>query len=212
MYNEEQTDTQKKAIALICAERKSQDDKWGQQLHSPEIWLAILAEEVGEMSQQILADAFGKEKHGNGTSSYICELIQVAAVAMAMLESALIACECHQGVVKRLDAAKDALRRESLDSSSEVPEEDIVTSSSYLGKLEEEIDQRTAELKVLLDKYKESVRLSAKEKLLPADHCLNMLLDTDTTVVRTLFSSRPDNHAARIANGLTNAYHTSWGD
>lgn len=62
----------------IQAERRRQDEKFGVQDHSPEKWLAILVEEVGEVAQAIL----------QGTvEDYREEVVQVAAVAVAILEA-----------------------------------------------------------------------------------------------------------------------------
>jgi NTP pyrophosphatase (non-canonical NTP hydrolase) len=62
----------------ILAERERQDEKWGEQNHLPDWWNCILVEEVGESCQAILK--------GNG-KAYRKEMIQVAAVAIAALES-----------------------------------------------------------------------------------------------------------------------------
>ena len=67
----------KKILYEIVCERKKQDDKWGEQNHAPEFWLAILVEEVGEVGKAICEH---KEKE------YRLELIQVAAVALSMVE------------------------------------------------------------------------------------------------------------------------------
>ena len=75
------------AIALtlqqIHQERNEQTRKWGVQDHSPEMWLAILVEEVGEVAKEIA------ESHVKlfNTKRYRQELIQVAAVAAAAVES-----------------------------------------------------------------------------------------------------------------------------
>jgi NTP pyrophosphatase (non-canonical NTP hydrolase) len=61
----------------ICGERENQDLKWGEQNHHPERWLSILVEEVGEASKEI-CEYNGKK--------YREEMIQVAAVALSMLE------------------------------------------------------------------------------------------------------------------------------
>lgn len=66
-------------LTAIQAERDRQDDRWGEQHHGPDGWLAILIEEVGEVARAIL--------EGRGTQ-YHDELVQVAAVAIAALESA----------------------------------------------------------------------------------------------------------------------------
>lgn len=62
----------------IRDERARQDAKWGSQRQlSPYTWMTILMEEVGESAQAAL------EKDPN----YEVELVQVAAVAVAALES-----------------------------------------------------------------------------------------------------------------------------
>lgn len=66
-----------KAIKLTFSERIKQDKKWGLQRHSREKWLTILMEEVGELAKEAL------EKND---ANYMEELIQVAAVSIAMLE------------------------------------------------------------------------------------------------------------------------------
>lgn len=73
----------------IQAERQRQDDKWGVQNHDPITWCAILGEEVGEVNKAAL-EAYFKKESSRGTKSlkdYREELIQVAAVAVAMIES-----------------------------------------------------------------------------------------------------------------------------
>ena len=80
------------AIVLIHVEgeRHKQDRKWGPQNHSPLEWMAILVEEVGEAQKEAL------EHHWAGTHypadefrlvRLRAELIQVAAVAVAAIES-----------------------------------------------------------------------------------------------------------------------------
>jgi NTP pyrophosphatase (non-canonical NTP hydrolase) len=66
----------------ICAERLHQDVKHGVQDHAPAAWCLILGEEVGEVNRAAL------ENHFNGASldNYRAELIQVAAVAVSMIE------------------------------------------------------------------------------------------------------------------------------
>ena len=65
-------------IALILKERQKQDEKWGEQTHDVYKWLAILGEEVGEANKAALEDS---------RSDLISELIQIGAVAVAMIES-----------------------------------------------------------------------------------------------------------------------------
>ena len=75
-------------IEAIKGERVNQDNKWGLQNHSPIEWLAILTEEVGEVSKEALEYHFHKVYKDTGQlQRYEKELIQVAAVALAMLES-----------------------------------------------------------------------------------------------------------------------------
>ena len=65
-------------LGEIINERKRQDDKWGEQNHQPSIWLVILGEEVGEACKAVLE---------MDCEEYRKELIQVAAVAIAAVES-----------------------------------------------------------------------------------------------------------------------------
>lgn len=66
----------------IKYERIRQDQKWGEQNHNPFVWLAILGEEVGEVNKAVLEANFSNKDY----SEYRNELIQVAAVAVAMIE------------------------------------------------------------------------------------------------------------------------------
>ena len=62
----------------IRDERARQDAKWGSQRHLPPYtWMTILMEEVGESAQAALEE----------DPNYEVELVQVAAVAVAALES-----------------------------------------------------------------------------------------------------------------------------
>lgn len=76
---------QANAILHVVAERRKQFEKWGKQHHSPEWWLAILMEEVGELAECILHGEFGGPEAKNRGK----ELVQVAAVALAMLEDGI---------------------------------------------------------------------------------------------------------------------------
>lgn len=78
------------AIRCVTDERGKQLEKWGVQNHSPLEWMAILVEEVGEAQKEAL------EHHWEGNhypidpdrlQRYRAELIQVAAVAVAAIES-----------------------------------------------------------------------------------------------------------------------------
>lgn len=92
---------QTRILAKVIEERRAQDAKWGVQNHGPMTWLAILAEEFGETAKAIL--------EGDG-SKYLAELVQVAAVAVASVETyyrgetALISVTGLQLEVKKLRA------------------------------------------------------------------------------------------------------------
>lgn len=62
----------------VLHERKQQAVKWGEQTHTPADWLTVLVEEVGEVSHAI---------NEGDVLNYREELIQTAAVCVAMVES-----------------------------------------------------------------------------------------------------------------------------
>jgi NTP pyrophosphatase (non-canonical NTP hydrolase) len=72
------------ALESVLEERIRQDAKWGEQNHNPYIYLSILMEEVGELSQAILQSQFGGE-HG-GDKNVRKEAVHTAAVALAIIE------------------------------------------------------------------------------------------------------------------------------
>ncbi len=72
------------ALESVLVERAKQDDKWGEQNHNPYIYLAILLEEVGELSQAILQTQFGGDS--GGFDNIRKEAVHTAAVALALLE------------------------------------------------------------------------------------------------------------------------------
>ena len=96
-----------KILNEIANERIRQDEKWGEQNHSLSLWLAILGEEFGEVSKEVVEFYFAKAKSSLSTKSetygmqsdennmlqrlilenYRKELIQVAAVCVSMIES-----------------------------------------------------------------------------------------------------------------------------
>jgi hypothetical protein len=63
----------------VLTERARQDQKWGQQNHDDPLWLAILAEEFGEVAKDVVENqvAAGVRE----------ELIQTAAVCIAWVEA-----------------------------------------------------------------------------------------------------------------------------
>ena len=62
-------------------EQGNQKYKWGEQHHSEEVWLTILAEEVGEVAKAILDNA------GKPSKEAFKEIIQVAAVCISWLDT-----------------------------------------------------------------------------------------------------------------------------
>ncbi len=69
----------------IQQERNRQDEKWGIQNHHILEWIPILGEEVGEVNKAALEYHF-RYKNSKSTAQYRKELVQVAAVACAMIE------------------------------------------------------------------------------------------------------------------------------
>lgn len=79
----------------VFKERIEQEAKWGEQNHCPYVWLTILGEEVGEANKAVLESTLfaqgrkiriSKEKLIENKGCYREELIQIAAVAVAMVE------------------------------------------------------------------------------------------------------------------------------
>lgn len=81
---------QQAVVNEVLAERQRQDAKWGIQDHEPSVWLSILGEEFGELSQAINETIFDngpKERLKGGLDNICKEAKQVAAVAMALVEN-----------------------------------------------------------------------------------------------------------------------------
>ncbi|CAM3649828.1 hypothetical protein [Deinococcus frigens] len=80
-------------LGEVLAERQRQDARWGQQDHDPSTWLMVLAEEVGEANQAVFETLFpsydkrAAERGPRSLAEYHLELLQVAAVAVAAIES-----------------------------------------------------------------------------------------------------------------------------
>jgi NTP pyrophosphatase (non-canonical NTP hydrolase) len=85
-----------KLMQEIADERIRQDAKWGEQNHYPARWVTILVEEVGEMAKAILNEDLAHTRK---------ELVQVAAVAIAMLES--LDRNELRGIVQAKEVTKD---------------------------------------------------------------------------------------------------------
>jgi len=75
-------------LALSKVERLRQLKKWGPQKHSLPVWSAILSEEVGELSQDILRSTFNPKGKPFSHDNLVAEAIQVAAVALAIAQCA----------------------------------------------------------------------------------------------------------------------------
>lgn len=72
----------------VFSERFRQDAMWGEQNHSPTEWASILGEEVGEVSRAINEITFNHPGYREkARQDYRRELVEVAAVAVAMVES-----------------------------------------------------------------------------------------------------------------------------
>ncbi|OMQ26877.1 hypothetical protein BMI79_00680 [Serratia oryzae] len=71
------------AITSVVAEMDAQDHKWGADRNQhPFLWLTILVEEVGELAQAALHREFG----GPASAGFRMEAVQVAAVALQLIE------------------------------------------------------------------------------------------------------------------------------
>lgn len=79
----------KSPLKAVAAERFRQDMKWGQQNHEPQFWMGILMEEVGELAQAVNETVFDNgaaERAKGGYENMRAEAVQVAAVAVALVE------------------------------------------------------------------------------------------------------------------------------
>lgn len=75
-----------RVISEVIEERERQNKKWGQQDHTPVEWCAILGEEYGEVCKAALEAHFEHKDPVKSIAEYRMELIQVAAVAIQMVE------------------------------------------------------------------------------------------------------------------------------
>lgn len=75
------------ALSNVKYERKRQDSKWGEQNHKPATWLMILGEEVGEANKAVLESMINGHFQEDLIMKYRDEMVQVAAVALAAVES-----------------------------------------------------------------------------------------------------------------------------
>lgn len=83
------------ALAAVEGERNRQTAKWGTQRHSFPVWITVLTEEVGELSQAVLnarQEAFETSDDYEGPQSLSrllqqrMEAVQCAAVAVSIVE------------------------------------------------------------------------------------------------------------------------------
>lgn len=100
-------------LRQVYAERERQVALWGDQHHSPARWLAILAEEFGEVAGDATKLEFGQgdELPADREALLMAELVQVAAVAVAWLE------DIHTAVPGASSAPADDVPPSSAPSS-----------------------------------------------------------------------------------------------
>lgn len=79
-------DLKEHVIYDVIIERERQDSKWGLQRHDWGKWLGILGEEYGEVCQAINRIHFPTDAKTTDADDLYEELIQVAAVAVAIAE------------------------------------------------------------------------------------------------------------------------------
>lgn len=79
------------ARELIDAERARQDAKWGEQNHDPQVWMAILGEEFGELCQAANELRFDSESSDPvfDADHLLAEAVHTAAVSQAIVECLL---------------------------------------------------------------------------------------------------------------------------
>ena len=79
------------ARELIDAERKRQDAKRGEQNHDPQVWMAILGEEFGELCQAANELRFDSESSDPvfDADHLLAEAVHTAAVSQAIVECLL---------------------------------------------------------------------------------------------------------------------------
>jgi len=70
-------------LGEVDHERRLQNQKWGTQNHPQVEWLAILAEEFGEVAKEVNEVHFRQKDYAHLRE----ELLQTAAVCVAMIES-----------------------------------------------------------------------------------------------------------------------------
>lgn len=84
-----------RALTMIAQRRYEQLEKWGEQEHTWSEWATILGEEYGELceaiNETVLNNATKPEL--GGSENMVNEVVDVAAVALQMLEYLLDECD-----------------------------------------------------------------------------------------------------------------------
>jgi len=106
--------TREFAMFSVNQERDRQDRLWGEQNHHPLEWLSILGEEFGSACKAANNTYWKWVKDGitQNYEEYEKEVTQVAAVAVAMLES------LHRGKWRYQDSRKGRAIIDHLEKSS----------------------------------------------------------------------------------------------
>lgn len=81
----------------VGEERQHQIDKWGLEWRSPEVLIAVLMEEVGEVARAALE---------NNHDDYLKEVVQVAAVACQMYEACIMRAGKEEHMIAELEGLK----------------------------------------------------------------------------------------------------------
>lgn len=66
---------------LVDLEITRQFEKWGEQNHSPEMWMVIIQEEFGEVAQEILRTVFDKDLDKRREARYNAQTEIVQTIA-----------------------------------------------------------------------------------------------------------------------------------
>lgn len=118
------TTPMKEALSMVQSSLREQQLKWGKQSHNQDRWHTILMEEVGEAAEEILED------DGVG---YVIEMSQVAAVAIAAIESFL---SNRGNLLKEMEKYEGALTEEDEKALGAIPIEDLIWSAVQEGRME----------------------------------------------------------------------------
>lgn len=82
------SEIQRDVLADISDERERQDALFGQQNHHPAYWLALIGKQTGQLGQAVVNREWASlENRDRMTAKVREEAVQVAAVAVAMIEA-----------------------------------------------------------------------------------------------------------------------------